>query len=157
MKHLLKIQSEFLKYCKDDLSGSLHEEWEERITLGKLPTECSKIKPIIIKQGIVKEIKKDGNLICYIRLRMKKEPGKKPEYSFGVKHFPLRQESEAEVSKSIFNCFYPDNLKKPQEKKRYKLKNGWEVDDIDKGGIVAEYERKKNEKVKIPDNFNVIK
>lgn len=143
----------FLKQA-DDMSGKVHREKEKRIVLNELPKECNGKKPIIIKQGILREAKKDGEVISYARIRMKKEPGKEPQYSLGVKNFPLSQESETQISKQMFDSFYPDFLERPQEKERYKLGNGWDVDVLE-DKIVAEYEQKPNEKVSIPNGWNV--
>lgn len=143
----------FLKQA-DSMSGKVHREKEKRVVLNSVPEECKDLKPIIIKQGILREAKKDGDVISYARVRMKKEPGKDPQYSLGVKNFKLSQESETEISKQMFDSFYPDFLDRPQEKKRYKLSNGWEV-DVMEDKIVAEYEQKKGERAKIPDNWDV--
>lgn len=143
----------FLKQA-DNLSGKIHREKEKRIVLDSIPEECKDLKPIIIKQGILREAKNDGDVISYARIRMKKEPGKKPQYSLGVKNFKLSQESETEISKQMFDSFYPDFLDRPQEKERYKLSNGWEVDVLE-DKIVAEYEQKKGERVKIPEHWDV--
>lgn len=139
----------------DDMSGKVHREKEKRIVLGSIPEECKKVKPIIIKQGILREAKKDGDVISYARVRMKKDPGKDPQYSLGVKNFKLSQEAETEISKQMFDSFYPDFLDRPQEKKHYKLSNGWEV-DIMEDKIVAEYETKPGETPKIPEGWDVI-
>ena len=155
MKHFAKIQTEFLKLC-DDLSGEVHKEHEKRIKLKELPKECEDIKPILIKQGIIKEVKNGDDVISYVRIRLKQEPEKDPEYSLGVKHFPLHQEAETEISKDIFDAFYPDNLLKPQVKHRYTLDNGWEVDKIDDGSFVAEYEHDKSQSpINIPKHWIV--
>ncbi len=56
----------------DDLSGSLHKEKEKRIDLKSLPKECNEIKPIVIKQGILKEVKNImmvGKHCCAIRVK----------------------------------------------------------------------------------------
>lgn len=146
---------ELEKISQDDLGGKLHEEREKRIKLEELPKECNKIDPIIIRQGIMSEVKKDGNVIAYSRVRMKREPGKKAKYSVGIKHFPLKQETEAEISVSLFNVFYPKNIDRPQEKNRYSLKNGWDVDQEDNGKIVAEYEHGKGEKIIVPKHWKI--
>jgi len=153
MNHLAQIQAEFIKLNADDLSGSLHKEREHRIKLKELPPECSNMECSLIKQGIVKEVKDGDNVISYIRIRMKQDPGEEPKYSLGVKHFPLKQEAEAEISKDIFDNFYPDNLSKPQEKNRYTLKNGWEIDEIDDNDITAEYEYKNGETIRVPRDW----
>jgi len=158
MKHLAKIQTEFLKIAADDMSGTVHEEREQRLELSELPTECNDVKPTIIRQGKLKEIKDGNDVISYVRIRMKKEHDKEPVYSLGVKQFPLHQEAETEISKEMFDSFYPDNVDKPQEKLRYSLSNGWDVDDIKKDGkIIAECEHAKSEKVTIPKHWNVKK
>lgn len=152
MKHLAKIQLEFLKFA-DDLNGSVHKEREKRVELSELPEECKKVEPILIKQCKLKDIRNDDKSIAYVRVRMKKEVDKDSQYSLGVKHLPLQQEAEVEISKDMFDCFY-DNSDNTQEKLRYCLSNGWDVDKIlskkDNGRIFAEYEHNKNENVKIP-------
>jgi hypothetical protein len=158
MKHLAKIQTEFLKIAADDMSGTVHNEHEQRLELAELPTECNDVEPTIIKQGKLKEIKNGNDVISYVRVRMKKEADKEPVYSLGVKQFPLHQEAETEISKEMFDSFYPDNVDKPQEKLRYSLSSGWDVDDIKQDNkIIAECEHAKSEKVTIPKHWNVKK
>jgi hypothetical protein len=142
----------------DDLSGSLHKEKEKRVDLKALPKECKDIKPIVIKQGVLKEVKEDNKVVAYARIRMKQDPGKKPEYSLGVKNFSKNEEAEAAISKDTFDMFYPKNLEKPQVKDRFKLNNGWTVDKKDDGGIVAEFEYKnKDEIAAIPKDWEIKK
>lgn len=158
MKHFAQIQIEFLKYAEDDLSGTVHDEIERRLTLSELPEEVYDVKPILICQGIIREVRDNGKLITYARVRMKKEDGKEPVYSLGIKNFPLHQEAETEISKEMFDSFYPSNLDKPQEKNRYCLKNGWDVDVIknsDENEIYAEYEHKKGDKIHIPQHWKI--
>lgn len=138
----------------DDLYGNIHKEKEKRVVLNLLPEECKGVDPIIIKQGVLKESKKDGDVISYARIRMKKEPGKDAKYSLGVKNFRLNEEAEAEISKQTFDSFYPDFLERPQEKKRYKLSNGWEVDDLG-NEIIAEFELGGKHKYEIPKDWDV--
>jgi len=139
------------------LDGAIHIEREKRLTLSEAPEEIKGIEPAIIKQGILRETKKGDNVIAYARIRMKQEPGEDPKYSLGVKHFPRKEEAETEISKQMFDAFYPDNLSKPQSKKRYHLKSGWDIDVIDGGGIVAEYEHEKGDKIEVPDHWMVKK
>lgn len=147
----------FLTKLADSLAGDLHKEKEYRINLSELPLECNDVKPIIIKQGILKEIKDGDDIITYCRIRMKQDPGKDPKYSFGIKNFSKNEESETEISKDTFDAYYPDNLEKPQQKNRYKLSNGWCVDEKDDGSIVAEYEYKnKNEKINVPEHWKQV-
>ena len=135
------------------LNGQVHEERERRILLSELPEEVKGLKPTIIKQGVLRESGKGDSITAYARVRMKQEPGKEPKYSLGVKHFSRSEEAETEISKAMFNAFYPDNLDKPQSKKRYTLKSGWEIDDIDDGTIRAEFEHEKGDKVVIPKEW----
>jgi hypothetical protein len=139
----------FLLKIADSLAGDIHKEKEYRINLKKLPAECDGVKPIIIKQGILREVKDGDKVVTYCRIRSMQEPGKTVKYSLGVKNFSKNEESESEISKETFDSWYPENLDKPQEKKRYKIPGGWTVDDIDNGDIVAEYEYKN--KSEIPD------
>jgi len=157
MKHLAKIQTEFLRFA-DDMSGEVHKEREKRVELSEAPPEIKDVQPTIIKQGMLREVRDDvkDKSIAYSRIRMKQEYGKEPAYSLGVKNLPLQQEAETEISKQMFDCFYPDNLDKPQEKKRYSLSNGWDVDIVDDGGIYAEYEHGKDEDVEVPSHWKVV-
>jgi len=155
MKHFSKIQIEFLKFA-DDLSGTIHKEKEHRLTLLELPEEVKTVEPTLIQQGVIREIKQNGNVITYARVRMKKEPGKDSVYSLGVKNFPLQQEVETEISKEMFESFYPNNLDKPQEKNRYVLDNGWEIDVVkDSNEIYAEYEYENKNDIVIPSHWKV--
>lgn len=154
-KYIKSFHQELEKIGQDNLNGDLHIEREKRIKLEELPKECFKVPHTIIKQGVIREVKNDNDIVCYARIRMKQEPGKEPKYSLGVKHFPLKQESEAEISKDVFESFYPKHLDKPQEKKRYSLKNGWDIDHTTDGKIIAEYEHGKGEKIVIPKHWNI--
>lgn len=157
MKHLSSIVTEFQKIA-DDMSGTVHKEREKRITLQGLPPEVSDIEPILIRQGILREIKDGDKVITYARIRMKQEPYKEPVYSFGIKNFPLQQEAESKISKLMFDYFYPNRLEKIQEKFRYVLPNGWEIDMIPKEGkVVAEYEHDKSEEIEIPKHWKTQK
>jgi len=158
MKHLALIQSEFLKLAQDDdMSGTVHEEREARLTLTELPEEVMNKKSTLIKQGVLREVRDDNDkMISYARIRMKQEPNEEPIYSLGVKNFPLHQEAETEISKEMFDSFFPDNLLKPQVKHRYKTDDGWEIDQVDTdGGIYAEYEHDKGDKVKVPSHWKI--
>jgi len=135
------------------LSGEVHQEIERRIELSEVPEETQGIKPIIIKQGVLREVGKGDDVKAYARVRMKQEPGEDPKYSLGVKHFSRSEEAETEISKAMFDAFYPDNLDKPQSKKRYTLKSGWEIDVIDDGTIRAEFEHEKGDKVVVPKEW----
>jgi hypothetical protein len=132
MKHIAKIQAEFLRIAQDDMSGTVHREKEKRVTLHKLPSEIENVKPTLIRQGILREVKlPNGKNEVYARVRMKQEPEKAPTYSLGVKNLPLQQEAETEISKEMFDSFFPDNVSRPQTKYRYSLANGWDVDVVD--------------------------
>jgi len=135
------------------LDGAVHEEREKRLKLSEAPEEIKDIEPAIIKQGVLRETKNGDKVVAYARIRMKQEPGEDPKYSLGVKHFPRKEEAETEISKQMFDAFYPDNLSKPQSKKRYHLKSGWDIDVIDGGGIVAEFEYKKGEAPSVPNGW----
>ena len=135
------------------LNGQVHEERERRVELSELPAEVEGLKPTIIKQGVLREVGSGDNVKAYARVRMKKEPGEDPVYSLGVKHFGRSEEAETEISKQMFEAFYPDNLDKPQSKKRYELKSGWEIDEIDDGTIRAEFEYNKGDNIVIPKEW----
>jgi len=145
----------FLTKLSEALDGAVHEERERRVTLSVAPEEIKDIKPAIIKQGILREAKSGDKVVAYARIRMKQEPGEELQYTIGCKYFPGKQESEINISKQAFNSFYPNNLDKPQSKKRYHLENGWDVDVIDNGGIVAEYEHGNGEKIEIPKHWKI--
>jgi hypothetical protein len=144
-----------LTKLSDLLDGAVHLEREKRLDLLEAPEEIKGIKPAIIKQGVLRETVSDGDVVAYARIRMKQEPGEDPKYSLGVKHFSRKEESETTISKQMFEAFYPDNLDKPQSKKRYHLESGWDIDVIDDGTIRAEYEHGKGEKVEIPKDWKV--
>jgi len=145
--------STLLEKLAEALNGQVHEERERRVELSELPAEVKGMKPTIIKQGILRESGSGDNVKAYARIRMKQEPGKEPKYSLGVKHFSRSEEAETEISKAMFDAFYPDNLDKPQSKKRYTLKSGWEIDVIDDGTIRAEFEHEKGDKVVVPKEW----
>jgi len=137
----------------EDLNGKIHKEHEDRFNLVALPDEVGKLEPHIIRQGVLREIKDGDDVVAYARIRAYEQPGKKIKYSLGVKHFPLSQESETEVSKEIFDAFYPKNLEKPQEKKRFVLKDGWVIDQKEDGSLVAERERRHNQTSELPEGW----
>ena len=158
MKYISIIQKEFIKYA-DDLSGVVHFEREKRLTLNELLPEVKGIVPIIIKQGILREVRdNDGKCVVYARVRMKRENGD-TKYILGVKNLKLQQESEVEISKEMFDGFFPDNVLKPQVKARYVLPNGWEIDKVlGKNEIYAEYEydsTKELNDIKVPEHWVV--
>lgn len=145
-----------LEKLAESLDGTVHEEREKRLDLSEVPEETKGVKPAIIKQGVLRETKNDnGDVVAYARIRMKQEPGEDPKYSLGVKHFRRKEEAETEISKQMFDSFYPDNLMKPQSKKRYHLKSGWDIDVIDGGGIKAEFEHNKGDKVITPKEWKI--
>jgi hypothetical protein len=158
MRHTSKIQKEFLKFA-NDLDGNLHKEREKRLTLLELPEEVKTVKPQLIQQGILREVRgEDGKNISYARVRMTKKDDEEPKYSLGVKNLPLQQEVEIEISKEMFESFFPDNVIRPQAKLRYSLPNGWDVDKIvGKDEIYAEYEHEKSENVEVPSDWKVKK
>jgi hypothetical protein len=151
----MKITHLILKFAADNLSGQVHRELEDRFTLSELPPETKGINPDIIRQGVLKEVKDGDEVVAYARIRSYQEPGKDPKYSLGVKLFPKNQESETEVSKDIFDAFYPDNLDRPQEKKRYKLAAGWVIDLKKNGEIIAEKEKIKSTETKVPEHWKL--
>jgi hypothetical protein len=160
MKHLAKIQLDFLKFAQDDMSGEVHKEREKRIELSELPEECKGVKPTLIKQGKLRDVRDGNKSVAYARIRMMKEAGADAKYSLGVKHLPLQQEAETDISQDMFDCFYPNNLDGPQEKLRYSLPNGWDVDQIvksskDDGKIFAEYEHNEGENVGVPSHWKI--
>ena len=64
----------------------------------------------------------------------------------------MQQEAELEISREIFDALWPI-VQKPQLKTRYDV-NGWEIDALDNGRIIAEYEFDDGEKsVKIPQHW----
>jgi len=132
----------FLEKLAESLGGDVHKEKEKRVDLLELPKECSGIKPILIKQGVLKEVKKGDRVIAYARVRMKQEPDQLPKYSVGMKNFSKNEESEGKISEETFNLWYPKYLERPQSKKRYKMDNGWTIDLKEDGKITAEYEYK---------------
>jgi len=156
MRHFARIQVEFLKLVADDMSGTVHKENEKRFELSELPDECKDLKPTLIKQGTLRQCNNgNNNIVAYARIRMKKEADDEPKYSLGVKHYPLHQEAETEVSKEMFDSFYPDNVDRPEEKLRYSLPGKWDVDVKDSGNkIVAECEA--NE-VRVPKHWKIKK
>ena len=158
MKHLAKIQIEFVRIAKDDLSGTVHKEREKRITLEELPPEVKDVKPTLIKQGMLRDVRDDAKnkSVAYVRVRMKQEPGKDEKYILSAKHLPLQQEVEIEISKEMFDCFFPDNVYKSQIKHRYCLPSGWDVDVVDgTDEIYAEHEHDKLEDVSVPEHWKV--
>lgn len=139
MQHIDTIRFALVKIA-ESLNGKIHKEDEKRMKLDKLPEKTKGIEPSHIQQGVLFEAKDGDKVVAYARVRMKKDPGKPVRYSLGVKHFPRKEESGTEISKAMFDAFYP-KLKKTQDKMRYHTKDGWDIDDIKGGGIVAEFEK----------------
>jgi len=150
-----QASADLLFKIADVINSEVHKEKEKRIDLKSLPKECSGIKPSIIKQGVLREVKDGDDIVSYCRIRMKQDPGKSPKYTLGVKNFSKSEESEVEISKDTFDSFYPDNLDKPQSKKRFELDSGWEIDQKDDGSIVAEFEYKNKNEIEIPESFDL--
>lgn len=151
------MEQTLLQKLAEALNGQVHEERERRVKLAETPADIEGVKPTIIKQGVLREVSSGDSITSYARVRMKQKPGEEPKYSLGVKHFGRKEEAETEISKAMFNSFYPDNLDKPQEKDRYELKSGWEIDVIktgkNKGEVVAEFEHEKGDKVVVPKEW----
>jgi len=131
------------------IDGKIHEEKEVRLKLKALPPETKKIKPIHIRQGVLKEIRdNNGKLISYARIRERKIPDEPIEYSLGIKNWDEQEKSEAEISKDTFDVFFPDNVSKVQDKNRYVLDNGWLIDDMKIPGVItAEFEYKNQDDI----------
>jgi hypothetical protein len=139
------------------LTELLSREVERRVELYSLPPECEGTKPSIIKQGFIQEVRIDNK--PFVDVRIRNEDGK---YTMTAKHRPMKHEATTKISKDIYDALWKKAGKK-QLKHRYKLPQGWIVDDI-KGyedkRVVAEYEYGKRpegvkDSARIPKTFKV--
>ena len=129
----------------------LHREVEKRVVLETLPPECKDAKKQEIRQGFIRECREDNKPYCDVRIR--ETDGK--DYTLTAKFRPKHQEATTKISKEMFDALWPGTRSK-QEKKRYILENGWIVDEIDNGRIVAEFEYKDGkDKAYRPASFEV--
>lgn len=112
----------------------VRREREKRVDLITLPNECGELKPLKIKQGFLREVRKDNQPYCDLRIR--EVDGKK--YSMTMKFRPDNQEAETAITKEMFQTMWPAARSK-QEKERY-IMDKWIVDRFKDGRVVAEFE-----------------
>jgi len=127
--------------------AAVEEEREVRCSLKELPPEVKKSgEKITIEQGKLDE--KPGT---YTRVR-RETPGK---CSFTKKIFKDFSEDNIEISEDLFEKLYNNITFSNQKKTRYKWK-GWDIDVMEDGKVVAEYELPKGyDSVSIPLIFQV--
>ena len=151
---LLGLESAMSRFRK---RAALAKEFEARYDLTEVPHSIRDSAQAIIeiKQGTVAS-SSDGTFM--VRVRMSTEKGKDPEYTMTAKCYPTSDEAETEISKEIFEGFYP-SLSRREVKTRY-VWNGWDIDDIadgDRAGRkVAEFEHDGNSKVEIPAELSSV-
>jgi hypothetical protein len=88
----------------------------------------------------------------YVRVRSE-EPG---GYYIDRKNFSKNTEDRIDISKKLFEKLI-NNGSSPQDKIRYKW-NGWDVDVMDDGRVVAEFELQgEDSKVDVPFFFDINK
>jgi len=148
-----KIQENgFEKYAErvDAVSNTLsvlaavEQEKELRLPLMELPPEVSKSgKGKKIIQGFIIEV--PG---CDVRIRKVDE-----DYTMTAKYRPLSQEAETNITKEIFDALWP-SISRKQSKTRYEYK-GWEIDVMDTGEVVAEFEYSKEKTVDLPTHWKI--
>ncbi len=112
----------------------LTREREKRVELKSMPPETEGVKPSNIKQGFIKEIRKDNHPFVDVRIR-----NQNGRYTMTAKHRPNLQEATTKISKEMFESLWTKTTSK-QVKERYHLTSGWIVDNIRGGRIVAEFE-----------------
>lgn len=131
------------KYAKEEI------EREVRIELNSLPHEVQAegSPPTRIQQNILEKF--PGG---YVRVR-KETPG---VCTFTRKDFETHVEDNIEISEEMFNKLFPLGTSK-QDKVRYQW-NGWDIDLLEDGKILAEYEMKDGQdRVGVPEIFDVKK
>ena len=137
--------------------AGLAKEYEARYDLKEVPQAIrdSAQAVIEIKQGTVAS-SADGTVM--VRVRMSSDGGQAPEYTMTAKCYPTSDEAETEISKDIFDGFYP-SLARREEKVRYRW-NGWDIDEIsggDRAGkVVAEFEHDGKTKVEVPPELSAV-
>ena len=133
------------------LSEKVVKENEMRVELMSLPKSCFEVRPKRIKQAFIKEVRRDNKPHCDVRIR-KEGLGR---YTMTSKYRPKRHETTMSITQEMYESLWKKSHSK-QIKDRYHLENGWVVDLMGEGRIVAEYEFKTGEReVKIPKDFKV--
>lgn len=137
-----KKASTYHKVAKEEI------EREVRIKIKELPSEVEKnSSKVRIIQCMLEEF--PGG---YIRVR-KEIPGK---CYFTKKIFNKNIEDSIEISEDIFSKIFKLGYKE-QDKNRF-LWNGWDIDVLENGEIVAEFELGENQsKVDVPEIFSIVK
>ncbi len=129
MERLKQVLSEAANFTE-----MLHREREKRVSLKSLPPETEGVTPSKIRQGFIKEIRKDNE--PFVDVRIRNENG---VFTMTAKHRPTLQEATTRISKEMYEALW-EKTRSKQEKSRYKLPSGWIVDDIKGDRVVAEYE-----------------
>lgn len=140
----LNKYAEQVDIVTNTVTAAVGEEKELRVPLMELPPEIGKAnKGEVIQQGFISEAPN-----CDVRIRKRGA-----DYSLTAKFRPLNQEAEMEISKEMFETLWPTVIK-PQNKTRYDYK-GWEIDVMEDGSIVAEFEYTKEKSVNLPTHWKI--
>ena len=124
--------------------SAVQEEKELRIPLEELPPEVEESsKSKVIEQGFISKVD-----ACDVRIRSCED-----KYTMTAKFRPLNQEAETEITKEMFDALWPATTDK-MKKTRYDYK-GWEIDVLEDGRIIAEYEYTKETTVDLPTTWKV--
>lgn len=136
--------AEQIDVITNTLIAAVQQEKELRVPLMELPQEVKDSgSGDQIQQGFISEAPN-----CDVRIRKRGD-----KYTMTSKFRPLHQEAEMEISKEMFDALWPI-VTRTQNKTRYDY-NGWEVDVMEDGSIVAEYEYDKEKSVSLPTNWKI--
>ena len=145
------------------LQEEVNVEDELRVKLRKVPDRVqaeARSSCFIIRQAFI--LKPNDDTDTRVREEFPYDPIKwapvgEAKYTVTMKYRPLKQESETEISPEMYKSYMDTVAFSKQEKVRYKWQ-GWDIDEFNDGGVVAEYEKGwKDECPRIPECFEVIK
>lgn len=155
-KIVLNAIGHFQKRASMQKISAVQVEREVRCELEELPAvvmeEADKV--------IIDQTQLDKNPNGYVRVRKETVRGKGrgiseySEYTFTSKDFSKNLEDTIPISEDLFHRIYALG-KSPQKKTRYRWK-GWDIDAMEDGRVVAEYEMADDQtSVKVPAFFKV--
>jgi hypothetical protein len=155
-KTVLNAIGHFQKRASMQKISAVQVEREVRCELEELPAvvmeEADKV--------IIDQTQLDKNPNGYVRVRKETVRGKGrgiseySEYTFTSKDFSKNLEDTIPISEDLFHRIYALG-KSPQKKTRYRWK-GWDIDAMEDGRVVAEYEMADDQtSVKVPAFFKV--
>lgn len=155
-KTVLNAIGHFQKRASMQKIAAVQVEREVRCELEELPEEVREEADTVT----IDQTQLDKNPNGYVRVRKETVTGKgrgiteHSEYTFTSKDFSKNLEDTIPISEDLFHRIYTLG-KSPQKKTRYRW-NGWDIDVMEDGRVVAEYEMADDQtSVKVPSFFKV--